>query len=222
MSRTVVITGATGATGRAAASAFAASGDSLVLLARRRKELELLAAGLNLPPERVLVRPIDLLDGSAVESLADEVIEHFGRVDILIHLVGGWTGGKPIEETPSEDLAHMLGQHAQTTFALFHALIPHLASSANGRMIGVSSPIAARPTGKLAAYAAGKAAEEALFFAAAEELKNTNVTSNLISVKAIDAERKGAGTTLEEIIAAMMYLCSSEAAKISGARIPLY
>lgn len=56
----------------------------------------------------------------------------------------------------------------------------------------------------------------------AAELKESNVTANIIQVKAIDVEGKGTGTTLDEIVAAMLYLFSEEASKINGARIPLY
>jgi hypothetical protein len=48
------------------------------------------------------------------------------------------------------------------------------------------------------------------------------VTANIIQVYAIDVEHTGKGTTPEEIVAAMLYLFSDEAAKVSGARIPVY
>jgi hypothetical protein len=48
------------------------------------------------------------------------------------------------------------------------------------------------------------------------------VTANIIQVKAIDVDNKGTGTTPDEIVAAMLYLFSDEAAKLNGARIPLY
>lgn len=56
----------------------------------------------------------------------------------------------------------------------------------------------------------------------AAELKESNVTANIIQVKAIDVDNKGTGTTPDEIVAAMVYLFSEEASKITGARIPLY
>ena len=54
------------------------------------------------------------------------------------------------------------------------------------------------------------------------ELKENGVTANIIQVRAIDVEKTGKGTTPEEIVAAMLYLFSEEAAKVNGARIPLY
>jgi NAD(P)-dependent dehydrogenase (short-subunit alcohol dehydrogenase family) len=56
------------------------------------------------------------------------------------------------------------------------------------------------------------------------EMKDKGITANIIQVRAIDvdATRKGTGTTPHEIVAAMTYLFSDEAAKITGARIPVY
>jgi NAD(P)-dependent dehydrogenase (short-subunit alcohol dehydrogenase family) len=58
--------------------------------------------------------------------------------------------------------------------------------------------------------------------ALAAELKEANVTANIIQVKAIDVEGKGTGTTPAEIVAAMQYLFSDDADKVNGARVPLY
>jgi NAD(P)-dependent dehydrogenase (short-subunit alcohol dehydrogenase family) len=61
-----------------------------------------------------------------------------------------------------------------------------------------------------------------LMLTLAAELKESGVTANIIQVHAIDVEKKGTGTTPEEIVAAMLYLFSDEAGKMTGARIPLY
>ena len=56
----------------------------------------------------------------------------------------------------------------------------------------------------------------------AQELKENNVTANIIQVKAIDVENKGTGTTPDEIVSAIQYLSSEQAGKVNGAKIPLY
>jgi NAD(P)-dependent dehydrogenase (short-subunit alcohol dehydrogenase family) len=71
-------------------------------------------------------------------------------------------------------------------------------------------------------YTATKAAQENLVLTIGAELKESGVTANIIQVKAIDVEGKGTGTTPNEIVAAMLYLFSDEAAKVNKARIPLY
>ncbi len=86
----------------------------------------------------------------------------------------------------------------------------------------VSKSTVANPPGKEGIYAAAKAAQENMVLTLAAELKESGVTANIIQVKAIDVKGAGKGATLEEIVAAMLYLFSEEANKISGARIPVY
>jgi NAD(P)-dependent dehydrogenase (short-subunit alcohol dehydrogenase family) len=219
-SRVLVITGATGALGKLAAQTFASRGDSLVLLSHNESELDFLARNLTLPPNRLYTRAVDLLDAPTLRATAEAVAANLGRVHALIHLVGGWTGGKSLLDSPADDLSFMLNQHAWTTFHLFQAFTPHLAP--NGRVIVVSSPLATNPTAKMGIYAAAKSAQETLVLTLAEELRESGVTSNIVQVKSIDVKGAGKGTSPKEIVAAMEYLCSDEAANITGARIPIY
>ena len=223
-SRVIVITGANGALGNKAAHAFAEQGHSLVLIGTDQSKLDSLASELNLPDDHLLTVVADLRDGKAVHSAAEAVSAKFGRVDALLHLVGGWVGGKTLPEASSEDLESMLGQHVWTTFHLFQSFGPKLESNGWGRVMIVSSSTVPNPPSKRGIYTAAKAAQENLVLALAAELKPAGVTANIIQVKAIDvdAARKGTGTTPEEIVAAMLYLFSEEAAKLNGARIPLY
>ena len=220
--RVVVITGATGVLGKLTAQTFASQGDSLVLLSRNQAELDSLAHDLNLPSERIFTRVVDLLDSQSLRDSSKTVEAKLGRVDILIHLIGGWTGGKTIPETSMDDFNSMFGQHAQTTFHLFQTFMPLLEKSKWGRVITVSPSTVPNPLAKRGVYTAAKAAQESLMLTLAAELKESNVTANIIQVKAIDVENKGTGTTPEEIVAAMAYLFSDEAGKITGARLPLY
>jgi NAD(P)-dependent dehydrogenase (short-subunit alcohol dehydrogenase family) len=220
--RVFVITGATGATGKVAARAFAERGASLVLIETDPLKLDALARDLNLPATRLLTLTADLRNADAVHSAAEAVIAKIGRVDGLIHLVGGWAGGRTIAETPVSDFESMLGQHAWTTFNLFKEFGPLLAKNKWGRVIVVSAPTAVTPSGKTSAYTAAKAAQENLVLNLAVELKESNVTANIIQVKSIDVIGDGKGTTPDEIVASILYLCSDEASKVTGARIPLF
>ncbi|HXF85908.1 MAG TPA: SDR family oxidoreductase [Anaerolineales bacterium] len=218
----LVITGVTGALGSLTARTFAQEGYSLVLLDYDRAKLDSLVISLNLPEERLFSSIVDLRDGAAVHSTAEAVSAKFGSVHALIHLVGGWIGGKTLPETSEEDMTFMLGQHVWTTFHLFRAFVPKLVSNGEGRVIVVSASTVPNPPGKTGAYTAAKAAQENLVLTLAAELKEKGVTANIIQVRAIDVENKGTGTTPAEIVAAMRYLLSQEAGKINGARIPLF
>jgi NAD(P)-dependent dehydrogenase (short-subunit alcohol dehydrogenase family) len=220
--RVVVITGATGALGKKAAQAFAASGQYLVLLDHNQDKLDALRRDLKLDEDRLFASVVDLRNGDAVRATAEAVAAKFGAVHALIHLVGGWVGGKTLVEGNPQDLEFMLGQHVWTTFYLFQSFAPQLVKSGWGRVMIVSASTVPNPPGKTGIYTAAKAAQENLVLTLAAELREQHITANIIQVRAIDVEHKGTGTTPDEIVAAMLYLFSDEASKINGARIPLY
>lgn len=222
MNKTIVITGATGALGSLTAKTFAAQGYALALLDNDQNKLDILTRDLNLPDERLFTSIVDLRNGQAVRDSAEAVSAKFGSVHALIHLVGGWMGGKSLAETSEDDLNSMLGQHVWTTFHLFQAFSPKLAANNWGRVITVSPSTVSNPPAKRGVYLAAKAAQENFVLTLAAELKEHGVTANIIQVRAIDVENKGTGTTPDVIVAAMEYLFSDQAGKITGARIPLY
>ena len=229
--RVIVITGATGGLGRVVAKNMVEDGARLALLGRSVERLELLASEFGLTEDRYLTHQVDLSSAESVESAAQAVSSEFGKTDVLLNLVGGWTGGKSVVEVDPIDVTNMVQQHVWTTFNLAQAFIPQLLDNKWGRVIIVSSPFAASPRAKGAPYAIGKAAQEALMLTLAQELKGTGVTSNILLVKTIDAKharknepsaKNAFWTTPEEISRAILYLCSDEATAINGARIPLY
>ena len=222
MNKVVVITGATGALGSRAAHTFAARGHSLVLLDHDQKKLDELTRDLGLSAERLYTSVIDLRDGQAVRATAEAIAARFGALHGLIHLVGGWIGGKSLVEAAAQDLESMIGQHVWTTFHLFQSFTPSLVKARWGRVIVVSPSTVSTPPANRGPYTAAKAAQENLVLTLSAELKDQGVTANIIQVRAIDVEHTGKGTTPEEIVAAMFYLFSDEAAKVSGARIPVY
>jgi NAD(P)-dependent dehydrogenase (short-subunit alcohol dehydrogenase family) len=223
-SKTIVITGATGVLGNLAAKTFAERGDNIALLDRDQIKLDSLTAGLNLPSNRIHAQTIDLLDAQTLQDSAEAVHSKFGSIHALIHLVGGWVGGKTIPESSKDDLEFMLNQHVWTTFNLFQSFVPHIASAGWGRVVIVSQPVTVKPAAKSAIYAAAKSAQESLALTLAEEYKESGLTANIIHVKSIDIKGDALreGTSPAEIVSAMLYLFSEEADKVNGARIPLY
>ncbi|MBI5965560.1 MAG: SDR family oxidoreductase [Chloroflexi bacterium] len=222
--KVVVITGATGVLGNLVAKTFAERGHNIALLAKDQNKLDFLALDLNLPTERLYTQTIDLLDGPAVHDSAEAVHSKFGSTHALVHLVGGWMGGRTIPESSKDDFESMLNQHVWTTFHLLQAFVPHIAASGWGRIIIVSKPETVNPSPKTALYTAAKSAQESLVLTLAEEYKASGLTANVIHVKSIDTKGIALreGTTPAEIVSAMTYLFSDEAGKVNGARIPLY
>lgn len=229
--RTAVITGATGGLGSTLVRALAAQGANLALLDIDPAKLEALAASLALPDARFSTRTIDLLDPVETEAAAGEVAARFGRIDILLHVVGGWTGGKTLFEAPCADLEFMLNQHVWTSFNVTRAFVPHLVKNGWGRVVMVTSPYAARPNAKGGPYAIGKAGQETLMLTLSQELKGTGVTANLLQARSIDVKREkvsapspdnAAWTTPEELTAAALYLLSDAAGTVNGAKLPMF
>lgn len=229
--RVVVITGATGGLGRVAARQFSRVGDRLALFSSNEEKLDHLVEELGLPNDRQLTGALNFHHPEAAREAARTTLHKFGRADILLHFVGGWTGGKPLIDVEASQVEHMINQHVWTTFHLVKAFVPHFIENGWGRIIIISSPTAGMPGINSGPYAAAKAAQEALILALAQEVKGTGVTANVIRVKTIDIEHQriyepgatnASWTTPEEIASAIQYLCSEEANMVNGARIPLY
>jgi len=229
--RVAVITGATGGLGTTVARQMAVLGARLALLDIDPARLDASSSSLQLPEARLLTLTVDLLSPEAARAAAEAVRTRFGKIDILLHLVGGWTGGKNLIEAPADDLAFMINQHIWTSFNVIQAFVPHLTRNGWGRIVMISSPYAARPSARGGPYAVGKAGQEALMMTLSQELQGTGVTANLLLAKTIDAKREkianpspenSTWTTPEELSAEIMHLLGDEAGTINGARIPLY
>ena len=229
--RVALITGATGSLGRVVSQSLAAEGARLVLKGRNADTLDEAASQLDLPEERILKCIYEAGDKEGSFNAIQLAAEKFGQVDILIHLVGGWVGGKPLVDVTHEEVENMLQQHLWSTLYLAQAFLPQALANAWGRIVVVSSPVAVNPRGYSAPYAIGKTAQEAVIRTIAQEIKTTGVTANILQVNTIDTQhererspstKNASWTTPEEIAAAILYLCSSEAGVLNGARIPLY
>jgi len=229
--KVVVITGATGGLGRTVSQKFADIGAKLVLVGTNLDRLDSLGDSLGIPAEQWLAVAANLVEKDAAEKLLDTVITKYGRVDILLHLVGGWMGGKPLAQVTDDDVGRMLDQHVWTTFFISQAFVPRLVKNKWGRIVIVSSPNADLPPANGLPYSVAKSGQESLILTLAEELKGSGVTANILRVRSINLDpvddrnsstKIRGWTTPEEITSAITYLCSDEAANVNGARIPLY
>jgi NAD(P)-dependent dehydrogenase (short-subunit alcohol dehydrogenase family) len=229
--RVAVITGATGGLGSTVTRALASQGVKLALLDLDPARLETLAGSLSLPESRLFTQVVNLLDPAETGSVAETILAKFGKIDILLHVVGGWTGGKTLFEAPAADLTFMLNQHVWTSFNVTQAFVSHLVRNGWGRIVMVTSPYASRPNARGGPYAVGKAGQEVLMLTLSQELKGSGVTANLLQAKTIDVKREKVSapsnenstwTTPEELTAAVLYLLSDEAGTVNGAKIPLF
>lgn len=150
--RTVLIAGATSASGLAATQALLAAGARVVAVGRDGAKLDAVFPG-------GITEVCDLTDESAVADLAARVHADVGPVDGLLHLVGGWRGGGGLAGQSEADYRFL----EQSFTALRHisrAFDEDLRASPSGRLAIVSSTAVARPLAGGANYTAVKAASE--------------------------------------------------------------
>jgi NAD(P)-dependent dehydrogenase (short-subunit alcohol dehydrogenase family) len=228
--RVVLVTGATGVLGTVVAQRFGAAGARLVLIGTDPGRLADAARDASLGDGRWLPVIADLRDPADARRAVHEAEEGFGRIDVLVHLVGGWKGGTPVVDLDHDELRWMLDQHLWTTLNVAQAVVPGMVERGYGRVLALSAPFAEKPAAKGASYAVAKAAEEVLLRTLAREVGGDGVTANVLVVRKIDTEReretspsaKNAGWAMpEEIADALVFLASPGAAAINGQRIPL-
>jgi NAD(P)-dependent dehydrogenase (short-subunit alcohol dehydrogenase family) len=218
--RVVVVTGATGKLGPAVAQRFAAAGDRLVLVARDRPMLDGLVSALPGGADRHLALDADLLDPAVAAGLPARIATVAGPAQVVLHLVGTYLGGHPMEAGADEEWTTLLEDNLWTTVRVLRAFLPVIRSTAGGRLVTVSTPLAMAPVGEVAAYAASKAAVESLTLSVARELADTDATANVVLVRTI-GDAKRSHTRPAEVAAAMEWLCSPAAAAVNGQRIPV-
>ncbi|TJZ44104.1 SDR family NAD(P)-dependent oxidoreductase [Streptomyces piniterrae] len=182
----------------------------------------------------VIGETVDLLDLDQAREWAARTEKEFGRVDGLVHLVGGWRGSATFGETDLSDwdvLHKLLIRTAQHTSLAFHE---PLQRSGNGRYLLISAAGASKPTAGNAAYAASKAAAEAWTLALADAFRKEggeqgpNAAAAILIVKALvndqmRAERpnaKFAGfTDVTELAEAIAGVWSRSAQEVNGKRL---
>ena len=226
----IAIAGVGGGLGPVVAARMADAGAIVAGTDRDPATLEAIGTGLA-DAERWDGRVVDLLDEQAAREWCAALLERFGRVDGLMHLVGGWRGGVPLHEAPLSDwdlLHDLLIRTVQHTTRAFHDAL--LASGA-GRFALVSAKQAQAPTNENASYAAAKAAAEAWTLALADGFaKRGGATANIVVVDAILTPRmreESPGkefptfTPAEHIAEALAFLCSDAAAQMNGQRLSL-
>jgi NAD(P)-dependent dehydrogenase (short-subunit alcohol dehydrogenase family) len=229
--KVVLITGATGALGSMVTREFVQTQARLALTGTSAQKLERLVAKTSLPAERVFAATADVTQADGVVDLVGAVVAHFGRIDVLLNTVGGWSGGKPVGETAVEEWDSLLALNLRSAFLLSRAVLPHILGTGWGRIVHVSSKTAVTPRAKQAGYAVSKMGLITLTEVIAAEVKGSGVTANVILPSIIDtpANRKfmskadpAKWVPPERIAMMMCFLCSDAAASINGARIPIY
>ena len=221
--RVILVTGASGGLGRAVSRAFLDAGAIVAGVSRS-----------GAPPvahARFLPIQADLTAPEQAAAAVECVRSHSGRLDALIHLVGGFAGGQPIEQTDDATWRHMLDLNLNAAFHAMRAVLPVLRAAGQGRIVAVGSRTAVELAAKLSAYGVSKAALVALVRTCALELKSTRITANAVLPGVIDTPANRAAdpaadfskwVTPHSIAGLILWLASDAASEVNGAVIPIY
>ena len=227
----VVVMGASGAAGPPAVAALAARGATAIAVDRDAIALSRMIEGLP-EPLRASVVPteLDLLDEPASLAWGHELATEYGRVDGLIHLVGGWRGGKGIVDADLADYDWLHDGLVRTLQHATRALHDPIAASPFGRIVIVSTTALDKPTASNAAYLTAKAAAEMWMRAVANSYADIRAAAVILRAKALLTPKmredkptaKFSGyTPVAELAERIVGLFDLPADEINGTIIPL-
>jgi len=224
----VLLTGGTGGLGLGVTPAVLKRGaTSITIPYRSAQEVERMKGRLS-PADMARIRFVsaDLANEDSVRSLVDSM----ERVDVMIHLVGGFSMGKT-HEYPLDQWQKDFQLNLETAFLMCKHSLRRMLEQNYGRIVTVGSRGAVQPGGQLAAYCASKAGVVALTQAIADETKGTNITANVVLPSIIDtpsnraamgAENASKWVSAEFLAEVICFLASEEAKDVRGAAVPVY
>ncbi len=231
MKKTIVITGGTGGLGTALTRRLIGKDHRLVVTYLLPDEAAAFESEFDVPEEDLVLSRVDATDAEAVTNFMKETAEKNDGIHGLCSLVGGWAGGRDVDETDDVRFERMLDLNLRSAFYAVRAAVPHLRDAGWGRILLVGSRSAIDcPTGQ-AAFNIAKAGVVALGKTVADELDGSGVTANVIMPSVIDtpATRQSLPyadyvnwPTPDQIAAVAEFLLSEESSVMTGSLVPVY
>lgn len=219
-----IVTGANGALGTEVSKSLLAAGATVVGIARSSAVGE--AHDGQFHPVSA-----NLTDPEEVRALVTRLGEQFGKIDILVHVMGGFAGGTSVAETDDTTWQKMMDMNLNSAFYVLRAVVPIMRRAENGRIIAIGSRQAVQPASNVGAYAASKAALVSLVQTVAIENKDKNIRANVILPGTMDTAANRAAMPKAKLekwvktahVAELVVMLAGEAGgEINGAAIPVY
>jgi NAD(P)-dependent dehydrogenase (short-subunit alcohol dehydrogenase family) len=219
--KVVVITGALGALGTVVVESA---------LARGAKVAGIDHAPSQMPatPDRLELGGVDLSDSLQAKKAVDAAALHFGRLDTLINIAGGFTF-EAVAEGDSKSWQRMYALNVLTALNTSRAALSYLAASSAGRIVNIGALGALQAGAGMGAYAASKAGVHRLTEALAAEWKG-KITVNAVLPSIIDTEANRASMPKadfskwvrpQELAEVILFLASDAASAVTGALLPV-
>lgn len=229
--RVAVITGGTGGLGTSLVRRLVTHEVRLAVTYILPDEATAFEEKFDLPEDRLILRRVDATNPEAVSSFMKEVADTWGAIHQLAALVGGWAGGRDVEETDDVRLERMLDLNLRSTFYAVRAAVPHLRAAGWGRILVIGSRAAEDAPPGQAAFNIAKAGVVALAKTVAQELEGSGVTANALMPSVIDTPATRAALpyadyvhwpTPDEIAAVADFVLSEGSGVMNGATVRVY
>jgi NAD(P)-dependent dehydrogenase (short-subunit alcohol dehydrogenase family) len=220
----VLVTGANGGLGMHVTQAMLDAGATVIGVSQKIRQSDFTSSSFT-------ALPVDISTASGAQKIIADAIARFGRLDILVHTVGGFAGGKPVHEIDDDTFQRMFEMNLNSTFYLLRAAIPAMRKTRNGRIIAIGSRAAVDPGANVGAYSSSKAAMVSLIRTVAQENKDVGITANVILPGTIDtpANRKaipkadtGKWVQPTSVASLIVWLAGDAGKDVNGAMIPVY
>jgi NAD(P)-dependent dehydrogenase (short-subunit alcohol dehydrogenase family) len=217
----IVVTGASGALGKVVVATALARG-------ARVAAIDHAASTMKATPDRIELGGVDLTDASEAKKAIDAAASHFGKLDALVNIAGGFAFETTAEGDP-KTWQRMYALNVLTALNASRSAIPHLSASGAGRIINVGAMGALQAGAGMGAYAASKAGVHRLTEALAAEWKG-KITVNAVLPSTIDTAANRASmpnadfakwVRPEELADVILFLASDAASAVTGALLPV-
>jgi NAD(P)-dependent dehydrogenase (short-subunit alcohol dehydrogenase family) len=225
--QTVMVTGAAGNLGRAVATAFHRQGANLVLVDRAHDSLR---EAFGEAGSRHLFIGADLLDATQVQEAVNASVAHFGRIDVLCNLAGGFRMGPAVHETSDEDWNFLFDLNTRSLLHAVRAVVPKMLASGSGKIVNVAANSAQKGSARMGAYCASKDVVIRLTEAMAAELRDSHINVNCVLPSIVDTPQNRADmpsadharwVAPDALADAIVFLASERARAIHGAALPV-
>jgi NAD(P)-dependent dehydrogenase (short-subunit alcohol dehydrogenase family) len=212
-----VITGGGRGIGKAIAMAYAREGAKLALCARTRSELEQAVNEIQALKAECKGWSCDVSLEEPVQEFVSEVLNAFGRIDVLVNNAGVMTRPVPMAALEVKKWDYTIAVNLRGPFLTTQAVLPQMIKQKNGSIINVSSSIGRSSCANFIAYATSKWGLEGFTQTLAAEVRSYNIRANTVDPGYVATKLTGySGSKPESVTDVFVYLASDEAKAVTG------